>query len=183
MRKNPIAMLIVVLLGAVIFVLPVSAQADIIVFPISFRYYEADVTDSIAIRWSWVSAAPGLARIFGDSGYVDYTLIDADGNVVWSLSRDEADLYWSEMWSRPDESLNIMCPSGKVYGYSWYMELGSLDAGIYTLITNLGTTKPVNDGFHTCTYLDGTPYAPPPSLFWGAIGGPYYVTIEVNEAP
>jgi hypothetical protein len=179
MKKRLFALLLVTLLATTIVVTTVSAQGLVLVYPWGGPY-TAETTDHIAIRWAWIATAPGLAKTYVNNVYNEFTLLDSGGNVVAHISDSEADALWAGVLSVPDEFFGYDCPSGLLYGYMWYYELGQLPADTYTLVSTVGNTKIVNDGFHTCTYLDGTPVTSPPSLFPAGIETAF-VTIHVVE--
>jgi hypothetical protein len=180
MKKTLFALVLVALLAAGVVVTAVSAQGAVYVFPFWGGPYHATTEDDIVLNWAWIAAAPGLAKIYVDTVYNEYTLLDAGGNVVAHLSDPQADAFWSGLISAPDEETIYDCPSGKVYGSIWSYDLGQLPAGTYTLVSEVGNSHPVNDGLHTCTFLDGTPVTTPPSLFPPGIDTAY-VEITVVE--
>ncbi len=179
MKKSTYILLIVTLLASVLLASTASAQADVNIFPFDDgATYRVTTSDDLEIVWGWIATTKGLVRVFLNAYDVSLTLTNMDtGDVVFSVSEDEAEGVWSPLQPLPCEFLGLECPMKGIWFSFWAKDIGRLEAGSYSLVTMDRLNHPVNDGFHV-TRVDGERVVPPPSLY--QFEDTYTVYIEVS---
>ena len=170
MKGLSLALVVVVLLAAALAV-PAAAQNPPIELNLVFddgRTVPVPSGTDVVLWLYWDASAKGLLEnMFIRSVSTSNTLYDQEGNAVRQLDPDTNRALWAPVTLIDPAKLGMSCPQGKHWYTDWRypIKAGALKPGTYTLVSNGTFTRPVNDGYHTCTSLDtGQPMSPPPSL-------------------
>ena len=152
---------------------PIASAQDepAFVFPcLDGGEWGAEPDQPIAFGCGWGTAGgPGRMNSFLKAHQATLIVEDEDGNAVLTIGPAEFATLWGEPTSGPSGFEDVTCASPKAQGASWTYLLGAgLPEGTYTLVLQQTLRHPVNDGFHTCRFPDGSRVNPPPSLFRGS---------------
>jgi hypothetical protein len=169
-------------LSLALFVPPVAAQDGeaAVVYPCADgETFTVEEGQPIVLFCGWFATSKGLLVDFRTAHVGTYVLMSG-GQETWSLGAGEVAAHWSAPYQFSAAGLGLACVHEDVWVTGWEFQLGTLDPGTYTLVSDEWLTHPVNDGAHTCSF-DGE-RIPAPSLYWT---GPLYhsqVTIVVEPA-
>jgi len=155
------------------------AQGVVPVYPFSGEPVTIEKGDQIQVFWYWSATTKGLVRVYLSHHSVSMALTDEDGEPVWSMSPEEANRHWGPIETFPlpaGGDWDCAKPTGSSVYWGYTIPL-SLDPGIYFLVVNESLDQPVNDGWHTCTWL-GEQAVPPPSLYRGTSTSVTMITVN-----
>jgi hypothetical protein len=177
--KRKVMILLLALMALIVMVAPgglVAAQDVGVVFPFAPGPHEFEAGQPFQIGWMWLAATKGQINVFYEHWESAYTLTNDMGEIVWSLSVEESADYFQPVEDRDPAVFGFVCPMPKLYTTDWWSEEIELQVpGTYMLEMHISVTNPINDGWHTCTDLNGDPVSPLPSLMF-----PFEVTIPVQ---
>ena len=179
MRKKTAFTVLLVLTALALSVSGVFAQGVVRVFPFAGEQVTLEQGEQIQLFWFWSATTKGLVRVYLNHYSASIAVIDEDGVTVWSMSPEEADQYWGPIETfpvPPGGDWDCAKPTGSSVGWEYTIPL-NLSPGDYTLVLTERFEQPVNDGWHTCTWM-GEPGAPTPSLYRGTAS--YETMITVN---
>jgi hypothetical protein len=147
------------------------AQGVVRVYPFSGEPVTIEEDEQIQLFWFWAATTKGLVRVYLNHFSASIALVDKYGVPVWSMSPEEADLYWGpiETWPiEPGGDWDCAKPTTSSVGWEYTIPRPpNLRPGEdYTLVFTERFDQPVNDGWHTCTWM-GVKDVPPPSLYRG----------------
>ena len=151
---------------------PIASAQDepAFVFPcLDGGEWGAEPDQPIAFGCGWGTVGgPGRMNSFLKAHRATLIVEDEAGNTVLSIGPAEFATLWGEPGSGPSGFEDVTCAPPRGQGASWsYLLEAGLPEGTYTISLVETLRHPVNDGFHTCWFDDGTRLASPPSLFRG----------------
>jgi hypothetical protein len=115
-----------------------------------------------------VVGGPGLIEMFLRAHEGTLVVEDEGGNVVLAIDPAEFATLWGDPESGPSGFDDVTCAGPTSRGVAWsYLLDAGLPAGTYSVTFVESVRHPVNDGFHTCWFDDGTRLVAPPSLYRG----------------
>lgn len=181
-RKLASVILLIALVAiALVAAIPAAADEPVNVDPVVGGPYLVSADDNIHLYyWYWVTTR-GHVITYLKGNETSYTLQNANNEIVWSLTAEEAAPYWSEPF-QIDWSEWIDYPMPYLWAAAWEYPLGSLeflDPGIYTLTTTIYLKHPMIDGHVIRDKETGKRIFPTP-MFLPAGTQEYYVTIIVE---
>jgi hypothetical protein len=133
--------------------------------------WEAAPGQPIEFFCGWgVQGGPGLIQTFLNAHQATLVVEDELGNPVLTIDPEGFATLWGEPESGPSGFEDATCagPTGRGVAWSYLLDAG-LPEGTYTVTLVESVRHPVNDGFHTCWFEDGTRVAAPPSMFRGSV--------------
>jgi hypothetical protein len=165
--------LIAALLALLTFAPTASAQDEpAFVFPCADgAEWEAAPDQPISFLCGWGTVGgPGLIEMFLRAHRGTLVVEDEDGEVVLAIGPAEFASLWGDPESGPSGFEDATCagPTGRGVAWSYLLDAG-LPEGTYTVTFVESVRHPVNDGFHTCWFEDGTRVVSPPSLYTGSV--------------
>lgn len=155
------ALLVVSIVAAI----PAAANEPEYIDPVVGGPYDVSVEDDIHLYYWWWATTPGLVNVYIKGNETTYTLRNAENQIVWSLTAEEAEEYWSETF-QADFSDAFDYPMPYMYATAWEYPLGQLAAGQYTLTTEIVYTHKITDGAHVIRDIEtGERILPTPSIY------------------
>jgi hypothetical protein len=132
--------------------------------------WTAESGQPILFLCGWgVQGGPGRIVSFLNAYQATLIVKDEQGQPVLTIGPAAFANLWGDPERGPSGFDDVTCagPTGGSILWS-YVLAGGLPAGTYTVSLDQAFSHPVNDGFHTCRFADGTPLASPPSLTSGS---------------
>ena len=116
-----------------------------------------------------VQGGPGLIEIFLKAHEATLIVENEQGDPVLTIDPAGIASLWGDPESGPSGFEDATCagPTGRGVFWSYLLEAG-LPEGTYSVSYAESVRHPVNDGFHTCWFEDGTRVSEPPSRFRGS---------------
>jgi hypothetical protein len=167
MNRKLVSIMLLVVLLAVVFVtaLPAAADEPVNVDPVVGGPYLVSAEDNIHLYYWWWATTPGLVNVYLKGNETTYTLRDAANQIVWSLTAEAAEEYWSDIF-KADFSDFFDYPMPHLYASAWEYPLGQLESGTYTLTTEVTYTHTIADGGHVLRDpATGERLLPTPSIY------------------
>ncbi len=160
-----IILLIALVAIALVAAMPATADEPVNIDPIVGGPYAVSANDNIHLYYWFWAMAPGHVNAYIKRNETTYTLRDANDQIVWSLTAEEAEQYWSEIF-KADFSDFFDYPMPYVYASAWEYPLGQLATGTYSLTSEILFTRTVTDGAHVIRDPEtGERIFPTPSIF------------------
>jgi hypothetical protein len=165
--------LLAALLALLTFAPTASAQDEpAFVFPCADGVeWEAAPGQPIAFSCGWgVQGGPGLIETFLRAHEATLIVENEQGDPVLTIDPAGFATLWGDPQSGPSGFEDATCagPTGRGVAWSYLLDAG-LPEGTYGVSFVESVRHPVNDGFHTCWFEDGTRVVSPPSLFRGSV--------------